>query len=89
MDKYTGCNVVESVVTRQYSTKKVKKRSFRGALIRLAVAAAIVGVMCFFAYAPIPALSAAREGVKCVFCYDVFGRTDFGTSPLISKLFGA
>ena len=89
MDKYDGCNVVESVVTRRYNNKKVKKRSFKGVLIRFAVAAAIVGVFCFFAYAPIPGLSAAREGAKRVFCYDVFGRSGFGASPIISKLFGA
>lgn len=89
MDKYDGCNIVESVVTVRRNDKKVKKRSFKGAIIRLAVAAAIVGVMCFFAYVPIPALSVARESVKRVFCYDVFGRDGFGTSPIVSKLFGA
>ena len=86
MDKYSGCNIVESVVTRQ-TQAKVKKHRLRGAFIRLFVAAAIVGVMCFFAYAPIPGLKTARDGMKRVFCYDVFGRTEFGTSPVITRLF--
>ena len=89
MDKYEGCNIVESVVTRRYNNKKVKQRSLKSAIIRFAVAAAIVGVMCFFAYAPIPALGAVREEIKRVFCYDVFGRSGFGASPIIAKLFGA
>ncbi|MCH5163349.1 MAG: hypothetical protein J1G38_07715 [Clostridiales bacterium] len=88
MDKYSGCNIVESVVTRMTPVKVKKKRSFLGAIVRLTAAAAIVGVICFIAYAPFPWLKSAREGAKRVFCYDVFGREDFGTSPVISRLFG-
>ncbi|MDE7463645.1 MAG: hypothetical protein K2M48_01330 [Clostridiales bacterium] len=86
MDKYSGCNIVDSVVTRREQVK-IKKHRFRGWLIRMGVAAAIIGVMCFFVYAPIPGLKTARDGMKRVFCYDVFGRTEFGTSPAITRLF--
>ncbi len=89
MDKYTGCNVVESVVTRMPQIKVKRKRKWRGFFVRLAVAAAVVGAFCMFAYAPIPGMKAARSAAARVFCYDVFGRTGFGTSPVITKLLGA
>lgn len=83
-EKYLGCNVVESVVTKSPAPAKKDKRRY-GLIIRLAVAAIMVGVICLFVYAPMPFFVQAREALKAVFCYDVFGRTGFG-STLFSGL---
>ena len=89
MDKYSGCNVVESVVkSEKKGAVKVKKKHGSALLIRLAVAAALVGVICFVAYAPLSFLSVVRDALKSVFCYDVFGRDGFGVSSVFTRLFG-
>lgn len=89
MDKYAGCNVVESVVKSGKSVEiKTKKRRYVGIVVRFAVAAVIIGIICLAAYAPLPFLSEVRDVLKSVFCYDVFGRDEFGIASALSGLFG-
>ena len=46
MDKYSGCNIVESVVAAApVPHKEKKKRNVKGFFVRLAVAAVCVGVI--------------------------------------------
>ena len=86
MDKYSGCNKVESVSYAPQKQKAQKVKRSRGTLLaRLAVALALVGVICAVAY--LPALSAVRETLKTVICYDMFGHTDIGSTPIITRLF--
>lgn len=74
MDKYTGCNIVESVVTPiERAAPKRKAKSY--ILLRLLAAAVIIGVILAVRYIDVPWLAAVRDGLKAVFCYDVFGRT--------------
>ncbi|MBD5132237.1 MAG: hypothetical protein HDT28_06615 [Clostridiales bacterium] len=83
MDKYSGCNVVESKVTTKPTVerKKTKKdRPLIGFLIRLLVAGAIVGGIVALHYVDLPFLGAVRTALEKVFCYDVFGRSGFGSS---------
>ena len=83
MDKYAECNIVDTVST----PKKVKseKRKNRAPIIRFIVAAAIVGVFCAVRYVPYKPLERAQSFLHTVFCYDVFGRSDFGETPVVSE----
>ncbi|MCH5351538.1 MAG: hypothetical protein J1F39_06200 [Clostridiales bacterium] len=87
MDKYDGCNKVESVVTvaRKTSVKKGGKGYF---LIKTAICLGLIGLICLFSFAPVPAFAAVKDVLRSVFCYDFFGRTDFGSMPIISRLGG-
>ena len=80
MDKYSGCNKVESKVTEVEREKPKRKKPRRTFFLRLCIAAAAVGVILALHYLPIAALSSARSALREVFCYDMFGRTQFGTS---------
>lgn len=81
MDKYSGCNIVESVVTPAQKPKAEYRRKKSGHFFaRIVVAVCAVGVILALHYAPIPALSGVRSVLHDVFCYDIFGRTEFGTS---------
>ena len=88
MDKYMGCNKVDSVSytpqTPKEKTVKKSKRNLRSFLARLCVACLLVAGICATAY--LPALSPCRETLKSVVCYDMFGHDDVGTAPIISKL---
>ncbi len=88
MDKYSGCNIVESVVKNENAVGKKVRKKHIGLIVRLIVAAAFIGLICFAAYAPLPFLSEVRAVLKSVFCYDVFGRESFGASAVFTKLFG-
>ncbi len=85
MDKYTGCNIVESAVTeipRKKCARSVKPRKTFWA--RLLCAAAAVGAIVALHYLPIAVLDPVKSALHDVFCYDVFGRSDFGTSSFFS-----
>ncbi len=89
MEKYSGCNIVESVVARAEKPKaKVAKAGRFGIFVRWIIAAVTVGIICMFAFSPIPAFSAARSALSRVFCYDVFGRSEFGGSVFSSVIGG-
>ena len=85
-EKYKGCNIVESVVTtpkkeiktpKKASVENVKSHFF----VRLIISALIVGVILALHYVPVLSRqTAVSEALGKVFCYDVFGRTDFGTT---------
>lgn len=86
MDKYSGCNIVESVVTpvqkpRAERAKKQRTHWFS----RLALALCAVGMILVLHYVPIPALAGVKSVLHDVFCYDIFGRTEFGTSVFWGK----
>ncbi len=81
MDKYSGCNVVDSVVTAVEKEKRDKpKKRCVGFFVRTAVAAAAVGMLLAVHFAPIPYKDDIKGALRGVFFYDAFGRTDFGTS---------
>ena len=85
MDKYADCNVVETVSTSK--TVKSEKHRSRAPVVRFIVAAAIVGVFCAVKYIPSKPFEYVKSALHSVFCYDVFGRSDFGTAPAFSALF--
>lgn len=87
MDKYDGCNKVESVVsvTPKQRVKSGRKSFF---LIKTAICAVVIGLICLFAFAPVPAFAPVKDVLRSVFCYDFFGRTEFGSMPIISRLGG-
>ncbi len=76
MDKYDGCNVVETSVTAPEKPKTKKPRAVRRLIVKLAVAAALIGFICAVHF--IPALDGVRSALRAVFLYDVFGRGGFG-----------
>lgn len=81
MDKYSGCNIVESVVTpAQKPRAERKKKPHSHLFLRFALAVCAVGIILALHYAPIPALAGVKSVLHDVFCYDVFGRSEFGTS---------
>lgn len=86
MEKYDGCNVVDSVVsTPPKSETKVKDRKRSGVAIRWLIAVIAVGFFCVVKYAPFEALDSVREMLDTVFCYDVFGRTaETGSIPILT-----
>lgn len=84
MDKYSGCNIVESVVSNIERPRKEKKHNSRNTFfIRLCLAIVAVGVILFIHYVPIAALEGVKAVLHDVFCYDLFGRTSFGTSVFL------
>lgn len=91
MDKYSGCNIVESVITTppKPSSKVKPRRALFGFAVRLAVATAAVAVLCAVKYVHIAPFSTVGEILRDIFCYDVFGRTGFGEMPIFARLFGA
>ena len=81
MDKYYGCNIVESVVTPAQKPKQTQRKDKpRRLFARIAVAVCAIGIILALHYAPIPALASVKNVLHDVFCYDIFGRTEFGTS---------
>lgn len=75
MDKYHGCNIVESTVKKVTPPPPVKRdKPLKGLLVRLALAAGIILVICAVRYAPVEWLKPVREALHAVFCYDAFGR---------------
>ena len=92
MDKYSGCNVVDSAVYAQKKAPPKKSAAITCFLIRLIVAAALIGMVCAIKYMPdgvAPFVPKVREIASQVFCYDVFGRGDIGAFPLISQFIEA
>lgn len=86
-EKYEGCNIVESVVTKaRTSEQKDDKKRTDGKfktyfLTRLIISAIIIGVILVLHYFPSLPLAGGVGGVlKKVFCYDVFGRGAFGVT---------
>ena len=83
-EKYSGCNIVESVVSGEVRTSSAQKKKsgasrFKLFLLRIAIAAVMVcGVLALHYLPAAPALSRTRGVLHDVFCYDVFGRTVFG-----------
>lgn len=86
-DKYTGCNIVESVVTctppkRVDSDKKVAENKPKSHIFaRLIISAIIISFILVLHYVPsLPFASGVTDVLRKVFCYDVFGRASFGTA---------
>ncbi len=85
MDKYSGCNKVESISYIPQKPKAQKtKRSYRSFFVRLAVAGFLVACICAVVYMPV--LAPYREAVKSVLCYDMFGHAEIGYLPILSRL---
>ncbi|MCH5161247.1 MAG: hypothetical protein J1G04_04370 [Clostridiales bacterium] len=85
MDKYSGCNKVESVTyTPKKPETKKGKRSHGSFLVRLSVCCVLVAGIVAAAY--IPSLSPYKKTLKSVICYDMFGHNDIGAMPIISRL---
>lgn len=82
MDKYSGCNVVESVVTPAPKAK-VKRRGSALA-IKIVISCVVVGLLAFVAFAPIQGLQVVKDALKTVLCYDLFGRSDIGSLPILA-----
>ena len=86
-EKYSGCNIVESVVTSVPSPRPSEERTtqrLKGKgthfLIRLIVSALVIGVILVLHFYPtLPFASGVTDVLRKVFCYDVFGRGTFGT----------
>ena len=88
MDKYSGCNVVDSAVYAQKKAPPKKSAAITGFLIRLIAAASQIGMECASKYMPdgvAPSVPKVRELASQVFRYDGFGRADIGSFPLISQ----
>ena len=85
-EKYKGCNIVESVVTTPDKPNDGKKHAVGSAekshfLMRIIISALVVGAILVLHYFPaLPYASAVTGALGKVFCYDVFGRSGFGTS---------
>ncbi|MDE6293056.1 MAG: hypothetical protein K2L88_00340 [Clostridiales bacterium] len=84
-EKYTGCNIVESVVTTVPSprptgegTPSEPKDKGTHFWVRLIISALIVGVILVLHYYPTLG-GGVTDVLHKVFCYDVFGRSTFGT----------
>ena len=78
MDKYAGCNIVESVVTA-VPRAEVKSKRKTYAVLRIITAAVIIGLILAVRYIDLPFFAAVRDALHTVFCYDAFGR-EVGTS---------
>ncbi len=80
-EKYSGCNVVESVVKQvDRPIPKSEKRTIRAFLLRFCIAALAIGIICAVHYVPLEAFEGVRSALKQVFCYDIFGRSGIGSS---------
>ena len=85
-DKYEGCNKVESVITEP-ANRFVKKAEnfFHAWIVQLCIAVVIVGFVLVLHYCGnVSWIGQTAEFVRRVFCYDIFGRTEFG----IGGIFG-
>ena len=81
---------MDSVVSApQKPQKTVKKRSIAPIIARFAVAAVAIGFMCLLRYGNMPFMQPVRDAAHSVFCYDLFGRDGFGSTPIFEQLFGA
>lgn len=84
-DKYSGCNIVESVVTsapvsETPAAKPAHKKEKSHFFVRLLISAIIIGIIAVLHYFPsLPLASGVTEVLRKVFCVDVFGRASFGT----------
>lgn len=84
-DKYSGCNIVESAVTEIPRKAPVRApKSHKSFFVRLLCAAAAVGAILVLHYLPIAALAPVKSVLRDAFCYDVFGRSDFGSSTFFA-----
>lgn len=63
-----------------------KRRSHVGFFIRFAISAVAVAALAVVVYVPWRAIEPVKEVVRSVFCYDIFGRTEFGSSPVITHI---
>ncbi|MCM1368528.1 MAG: hypothetical protein NC184_06955 [Roseburia sp.] len=90
MDKYSGCNIVESVVTTppKPPAKAKPRRAFFGFAVRLAVAGVVIAALCAVKFVHVAPFSTVGEILRDIFCYDVFGRTGFGEMPILARIFG-
>lgn len=86
-DKYTGCNIVESVVTctppkqADDQNKRAESKHKSHIFLRLIISALIIGVILVLHYFPsLPYASGVTDVLRKVFCYDVFGRGAFGAT---------
>ncbi len=81
-NKYTGCNIVESVVRRAQKpeVKKTPQHSvIKLFILRLVIAAVMIGFIAALHFFPnLAGFSSVKSALKNVFCYDVFGRISFG-----------
>ena len=78
MDKYNGCNKVQSEVSTPQKPKK-KRMGWRGFLIRLAISVVVVAFFLCVRFIPLPAFESVRNVLHAIFCFDFFGRTSFGS----------
>lgn len=84
-EKYTGCNIVESVVSTVPSprpTGRTQEPKEKGThfILRLVISALMIGVILVLHFYPsLPFASGVTDVLRKVFCYDVFGRGTFGT----------
>lgn len=92
-DKYFGCNIVESAV--DWSERAVRTENDIGQsvdksgthfFLRFFLAVVIIGIIASLHYfgSAIPYSGEVCTALRKVFCYDVFGRSEFG----ITDLFG-
>lgn len=86
-EKYTGCNIVESVVTTVPSprpTEKKPQKKLDGKshlLLRIIISALIVSIILVLHYFPsLPLANGAVDVLKKVLCYDIYGRSSFGVT---------
>ena len=77
---------MESAVTTPEKPKAKREKRFRGFLIRLAIASVIVAFFLCVKYIPSEALDPVRAVLHRIFCFDFFGRTSFGGTPLFAFL---
>lgn len=83
-DKYSGCNIVESVVTsapvrEDPAAKSAPKKEKSHFILRLLISAVIIGFIVVLHYFPsLPLASGVTQVLRKVFCVDVFGRALFG-----------
>lgn len=73
MDKYSGCNIVESVVT-PVKRDAPKKRASTYFIVRMVIAVVIVGFILAVHYLNLPWLEPVKKALHAVFCFDAFGR---------------
>lgn len=86
MDKYCGCNVVESVVKQERKINKPKSMRLRSFTLRLIVAVVILGVVCVGRYCSGAFANTVNEVVHIVYAYDFWGREVFGGSDFWNKV---
>lgn len=87
--KYSGCNIVESVVTETAPRSAIKKRTpsrIKCFLVRFIVSAALAGLIVCARYIPKTGFGErASEVIKSAFTYDVFGNRSFGAGGVFGR----